>query len=110
MNHEAERRGRAGCIYLAKSRRTGALRGVYNAQEQALEESGWATVCEDHGTLVISETRALALASDTDEFCDECRAARRPGGRERLDAADVDVAREGVSRGASATVPALTLP
>ena len=73
QNHTAERDARAGCLSLARSRRTGALRGVYRAKEQGLDTEGYATVCEDHSTLVISETRALAFASDTDEFCDECR-------------------------------------
>ena len=71
-----ERDTRAGCVYLARSRRTGALRGVYRADEQGIDTSGWATVCEDHSTLILSETRALAMASDTGEFCDDCRAAR----------------------------------
>ena len=64
---------RAGCVYLAYSQRTGALRGVYRAEEAGIDGEGWATVCEDHGTLVLSDTRALALASDTDDFCDDCR-------------------------------------
>lgn len=69
-----ERATRAGCVYLARSRRTGALRGVYRAREAGIDGDGWATVCEDHGTLVLSETRALALMSDTNDFCDDCRA------------------------------------
>ena len=71
---DREQNKRAGCVALAYSRRSGTLRGVYRAAEQGLEGEGWATICEDHSTLVISETRALAMASDTPDFCDECRA------------------------------------
>lgn len=73
MNFLAERSSRSGCVYLARSRRTGVLRGVYRAAAAGIDGDGWATVCEDHSTLVLSETRALALASDTTDFCDECR-------------------------------------
>lgn len=75
-----ERKNRAGCVYLSYSRRTGALRGVYLADEQGLDtDSGkWTTVCEDHGTLVQTDTRSHAIASDTDDFCDECRDRRKP--------------------------------
>jgi len=71
---DRERAARVGCVYLATSIRTGALRGVYRAREAGIDAEGWATVCEDHGTLVLSETRALALACDTLVFCDDCRA------------------------------------
>lgn len=71
---DREQADRAGCVALAYSRRAGTLRGVYRAREQGLEDEGWATICEDHSTLVISETRALAMASDTPDFCDDCRA------------------------------------
>lgn len=72
---EQTRRTYAGCVLLAYDRRTGALRGVYRAEEQGLDDAGWATVCEDHGTLVISETRKLAEASHTNDFCEDCRRA-----------------------------------
>lgn len=77
MNLAAERSSRAGCVSLATSRRTGAVRGVYRAEAQGLDPSGgpWVTVCEDHSTVLNSDTRALALAADTDSFCDECREA-----------------------------------
>lgn len=68
-----ERERRAGCVYLARSRRTGALRGVYRASEQGLD-GRWVTICEDHGTILSSDTREQALAADTDDFCDDCRA------------------------------------
>lgn len=70
---DRERDERAGCVYLARSVRTRALRGVYRAREAEIDDRGWATVCEDHGTLILSDTRALALATDTDDFCDDCR-------------------------------------
>lgn len=71
---DREQNERTGCVALAYSRRSGALRGVYRAREQGIEGEGWATICEDHSALVISETRALAMASDTPDFCDDCRA------------------------------------
>lgn len=69
-------RQRAGCVSLAYSRATGALRGVYRAEDQGFDpDSGkWAVVCEDHGTILQVDTRAHAMASDTADFCDECRA------------------------------------
>lgn len=71
-----ERDRRAGCVYLARSRRTGAVRGVYRAEEADMDVGDkWAVVCEDHGTLLGVSTRAAAMASDTDDFCDECREA-----------------------------------
>lgn len=75
MDLKEERSTRAGCVYLARSRRTGAIRGVYRAAEQGLDTDGgaWVTICEDHGAILNSDTKADALAADTDSFCDDCR-------------------------------------
>lgn len=66
---------RAGCVLLAYSRRTGALRGVYRSADAELDEDSgkWHVVCETHSTCVGVDTRAQAEASDTNDFCDECR-------------------------------------
>lgn len=54
---------RAGCVQIRKSRATGAIVGVYNAEQAGLDSGSgaWATVCETHNTLVNHESLALAL-------------------------------------------------
>jgi hypothetical protein len=74
---EAERRSRAGCIQLRRARSTGTLVGVYRAGEAGLEDEPgypWATVCEEHATLIVHETRALAVshAAAPEGWCEEC--------------------------------------
>ena len=73
---DREQRRRAGCVSLTYSRQTGALRGVYRAEDQDLDtDSGkWAVICEDHSTILQVDTRSQAISSDTSDFCDDCRA------------------------------------
>jgi len=90
-----EREDRAGCVSLSYSRRTGALRGVYRAADQDLDtDSGkWATICEDHGTICQHGSQAAARATDTDDFCDECRERQdnAPKPAERITAANAAI-------------------
>lgn len=72
----AESQRRAGCRSLSYCPATGALVGVYNANQAGMDDDEpWMTVCEDHSTIVSSRTMALAKLSalDTSEFCEECR-------------------------------------
>lgn len=52
---------------------------VYRAEAQGIDPADggpWAVVCETHGTLVQTETRAQALATlaaGSTDFCDCCR-------------------------------------
>jgi hypothetical protein len=76
---DAERKVRTGCVSLHFCRRgTGPLTGVYRSAEAGMEtdhEYPWSVVCEAHHTLVSTETRAAAdsTATDTRNFCDDCR-------------------------------------
>lgn len=65
----------AGLVQVRTARQTGRVVGVYNALVAGMEESGWASVCEVHGTLVVHETRALATAHAADPcgWCHRCR-------------------------------------
>lgn len=70
--------GLVGCVSQAKSRVTGTLVGVYHAGQAGMEddpETPWATVCEEHNTLVCHPTLALAKvhAPDPTVWCDGCR-------------------------------------
>lgn len=59
-----------------RSRTTGRLLTVGRSAEVGMEPEAagdWWTVCEDHGTLLVSRTKALALAATGLDFCDECR-------------------------------------
>lgn len=68
----------AGLVQLRRNRQSYTLVGVYNAVEAGMEEYGWATVCEEHGTLVVHDTRALATswAAEPETWCEHCLANR----------------------------------
>lgn len=65
----------AGLVQLRTAQQTGTLVGVYEAVAAGIDEFGYATVCEEHGELMIHETRALAVwhATTPREWCSECR-------------------------------------
>lgn len=77
MNLALEQSRRAGCILLRKSRESGTVAGVYRADEAGIDGGKWATVCEDHGTILTTDTREQAVyaAAHTASFCDDCRGA-----------------------------------
>lgn len=62
--------------YTARSRQTGTVVTVTLAEAEGVEDGGagrWVTICEDHGFLINSATRNLALATKPLDFCDMCR-------------------------------------
>lgn len=72
--------GLAGCVIQRVSRETGTLVGLYQADQAGMEsdpETPWATVCEEHHTLVCHTT--LALAKDhlgyPTNWCEGCQEA-----------------------------------
>ena len=74
------REERAGCIALRRAQQTGRMVGVYRADEAGMESdpaSPWATVCEEHNTLVCHSTRRLALswAAEPMTWCEDCGGA-----------------------------------
>jgi hypothetical protein len=68
--------GRKGCVQLRKAKSTGTMVGVYNCEQADLDtdDGSWATVCEDHGSIVNHDTLATARshASAPEGWCDEC--------------------------------------
>ena len=71
--------GLAGCVMQRRSRITGTLAGLYQAEQAGLDpEAGrWVTVCEDHSTCVNHATLAAARAhlADPSMWCEACREA-----------------------------------
>lgn len=69
--------GLAGCVMQRRSRVTGTLAGLYQAEQAGMdpEAGNWVTVCEDHSTCVNHATLAAARAhlSDPTMWCDDCR-------------------------------------
>lgn len=70
--------GLAGCVVQKKSRVTGTLVGVYNSGQAGLEDDpscSWATVCEEHNTLICHPSLKLALShsADPEGWCQFCR-------------------------------------
>jgi hypothetical protein len=74
--------GRRGCVMQRRSRDTGALIGLYNAAQAGMNDDNgaWATVCEDHGTVVNHARLADARAwmAEPSIWCEACRAPRPP--------------------------------
>lgn len=66
----------AGCVVQRKSRETGLLVGLYNAEQAGMDpEAGpWVTVCEEHGQLVNHSTLKLAMwhLADPKGWCEVC--------------------------------------
>lgn len=86
---EREASKRAGCVQLRYARATKLLVGVYRSDAAGIDtddESPWSAVCEEHGALCSSRTRAEAssLASQPQEWCDDCRRAQLVDAREPL--------------------------
>jgi len=79
-----EQAERAGCISLRRTRQTGTVVGVYKCAEAGLDDDDgqapWATVCEEHGTVISHRTRKLALshASDPSGWCEDCNPKETP--------------------------------
>jgi hypothetical protein len=69
--------GLAGCVEQRRSRITGTLAGLYQAEQAGMDpEAGkWSTVCEDHATCVNHATLAIARAHlpDPTSWCETCR-------------------------------------
>ncbi|WP_199031318.1 hypothetical protein [Ralstonia sp. ASV6] len=69
--------GLAGCVIQSRSRITGTLAGLYQADQAGLDPDAgpWATVCEDHSTCINHDTLRLARAHlpDPSMWCDDCR-------------------------------------
>lgn len=69
----------AGCVSIKRSRQTGTLVGVYNAEQAGLDNDDgrapWSTVCEKHGTIICHSTLSLAKghAADPKGWCEDCR-------------------------------------
>jgi hypothetical protein len=78
---KAEIASRKGCLVLRYVRSTGALIGLYRSAEAGIESdptTPWATVCEDHSTLVCHQTRTSAETAlpYPQEWCEDCRKVR----------------------------------
>lgn len=73
----------AGLVAYRRSRQTGTHVGVYQAQEAGIEEDPaagrWATVCEEHGGVVLHPTRRLAMshAPFPLDWCPTCQETPR---------------------------------
>ena len=67
----------AGLVQMRKARETGTYVGVYRAAEAGLDpEAGpWNVVCEPHGSILGTESLALARrhASNPTGWCQDCR-------------------------------------
>lgn len=66
----------AGCVVQRKSKESGLLVGLYNADQAGMDASAgpWSTVCEPHGQILNHETLKLAnwhLANPTG-WCEVC--------------------------------------
>ena len=76
MNLRRECSERAGCVALRRARSTKRPVGIYNCAEAGLDcgDGRWATICEDHGTIIAhtSKATALRLAAAPEEWCAEC--------------------------------------
>lgn len=73
----AERRRRGGCRKLAIAQSSGALVGLYRAEEADMDPAGgpWVVLCETHGYLDNHATLrgAKSWLMDTEEWCNDCR-------------------------------------
>jgi hypothetical protein len=75
----------AGCVVQQKSRTTGHLVGLYEADQALLDSSSgrWATICEAHGHIVNHETlrHARSHLGDPCGWCEACMAEETARGR-----------------------------
>ena len=71
--------GCAGLVEQRKNRKTGTLVGLYHAEQAGLDsdpEYPWATVCEEHGNLVVHPTLTFARAAlSYPDWCEDCQPA-----------------------------------
>lgn len=71
--------GLAGAVERRRSRASGTTITLYDALEAGLEsdpETPWATVCEEHGSIVCHGTRSAARASMAlPDWCEDCQRA-----------------------------------
>lgn len=77
---------RAGCVAYRRAQSMGTYVGLYHADEAGIEsdpEGKWATVCEEHHTLVTHRTRVIAAShlSHPEEWCEDCQAIAIEKGR-----------------------------
>ena len=76
MKREYSFNNLAGCVVQRKSRDTGLLVGLYNAEQADLDTQGgpWVTVCEPHSQLVNHDTLKLAMwhLADPTGWCEVC--------------------------------------
>lgn len=60
-----------------RNRITGTILSVYDNRDGSFTEdsdSKWITVCEDHGSILYSDSRALAVAACTvPDWCEDCQ-------------------------------------
>ena len=69
--------GRAGCVQLRRSKRTGTMVGIYHTAQAEMDDdpkNPWVTVCEDHGTFCTHAALrdAREHAPDVD-WCEACQ-------------------------------------
>jgi len=68
--------GLAGCVVQQRSRATKLLVGLYRADQAQMDATAgaWATVCEEHGSILNHSTIALARAHLVDPrgWCSTC--------------------------------------
>lgn len=79
--------GLRGCVTQRRSRATGHLYGLYNAEQARMDTAAgaWATVCEDHDTICNHDTLALARYHlPSGDWCERCM-AERPAEEEEED-------------------------
>lgn len=76
--------GLAGCVVQRRSRTTGHIVGLYEAEQAELDASSgrWATICEAHGHIVNHDTLRLALShlGDPAGWCEACMAEENERG------------------------------
>jgi hypothetical protein len=67
-----------GCVSLRRARSNGRVVGMYRAQAAGIDaDAPWALICEDHGSILTTDTRAIAVSYQPhpEEWCDDCREA-----------------------------------
>jgi len=77
MAKEYSLNGYLGLVETGKCRQTGTRTSVYNADQAGIDDDAeykWATVCEDHGTLILHESvsGAIRFRAYPTNWCEEC--------------------------------------
>ncbi len=76
MTLQRQLRGNAGYVSSRRNQITGNFCTVYNAKAAQIDAGAkWATVCEEHGTVMGSHTQALARAAldAPADWCEGCQ-------------------------------------